>query len=226
MRLESQDNIPPLHSQWPERSKEILMHRLFLISTIVLSATFVSCAPTASAAGEPVILTPAQQQEICNADPRIGEDGMLIWGGEGDANSLSAPFAVTCPTVALASNGREVTVQASTLNGAIDVFTPSAFLLAYYADLRVRVTDTGILTADDPNEAPEALMDDVRGIEVIVTPQGGDAHRLVSRGTVTPYRFDARVPFTLTFRTGRAANPWPTVVMNPATGTVLAVKGR
>lgn len=151
---------------------------------------------------------------------------MLVWGTEDDANSLSAPFAVTCPTLALASNGREVTVQASTLKGAIDVFTPNAFLLAYYADLRIRVTEAGLLTADDPNEAPEALMDEVRGVEVIVTAQGGTAHRLVSRGVVTPYRFDARVPFTLNFRTGRAANPWPIVVMNPATGTVQAMKGR
>ncbi|MCP2012974.1 hypothetical protein L1280_000102 [Deinococcus sp. HSC-46F16] len=196
--------------------------RLPLAALLLLAA----CAPAASPVSEPTALSAEQVQALCAGNPRVGDRGLLLWGPPEEETSLPGPYDVTCPDVTLTHSGTEVTVRAATLGDALARFTEDAFLLAYYADLRVRLPGPGVVSADAPDEVPEALRDDLAGIDVTVTPQGGSPQALLSGGRLTPLRFDAALPLTVRIRTRRTVNPWPTVVLDPKAGTVRATLGR
>lgn len=202
-------------------------HRLFPFAALgSLLLALVACAPALEAPAEPVVLSAAQIGGICAANPRVTEGGVLLWGAEGEEASLPGPYDVTCPDAAFSHSGGQVTVRAATLAEALARFTEDAFLLSYYADLRVRLPEPGVVTADPPASVPEALRDDLGSIEVTVTPQGGESQRLLAGGQLTPRRFDPALLLTVQIRTRRTSNPWPVVVLDPRAGVVQATLGR
>lgn len=195
---------------------------------LLAACTLVACAPAAApvGVGDPATLGAEQLQALCAGNPRVGDRGLLLWGPPDEETSLPGPYAVTCPDVTLTHSGTEVTVQAATLPGALAHFAEDAFLLAYYADLRVRVPGPGVVTADSPEEVPEALRDDLAGIEVSVSVLGGAPQPLLRAGQLTPLRFDAALPLTVQIRTRHTVNPWPTVLLDPRSGSVRATLGQ
>ncbi|MDL2345811.1 hypothetical protein QOL99_16900 [Deinococcus sp. MIMF12] len=196
--------------------------RLFPGPLLLLAA----CAPAAAPGAEPTALGAEQTQALCAGHPRVGDRGLLLWGPPDEETSLPGPYAVTCPDVTLTHSGTEVTVRAATLPGALAYFSEDAFLLAYYADLRVRLPEPGVVSADAPDDLPENLRDEIAGIEVSVSVPGGAPQPLLRAGRLTPLRFDAALPLTVQIRTRRTVNPWPTVQLNPRSGTVRATLGR
>lgn len=195
--------------------------RLTLALPLLLSA----CAP---ALNEPTVLSAEQSGAICTSGPRVTDGGTLTWGTAGEERSLPAPYDITCPDGRYMNTGQEVTVQAPTLAAALARFSEDAFLLSYYGDLRVRMPEPDLITADPLSEVAEALRDsrEVLGLEVTVTPQGGTPQRLLYRGGLTPLRFDPALPLTIRIRTQGTPNPWPTVTLDPQTGTVRATLSR
>ncbi|MPY66216.1 hypothetical protein F8S09_05815 [Deinococcus sp. SDU3-2] len=199
------------HRQW-----------LFPWACLLLAA----CAPAAVPVGDPIVLSAEQVRGLCAGNPRVGDQGLLLWGPSEEETSLPGPYDVTCPDVTLTHSGTEVTVRAATLGDALARFTEDAFLLAYYADLRVRLPEPGVVSADSPAELPENLQGEIAGIDVTVTPQGGAPQLLLRAGKVTPLRVDSALPLTVQTKTSRTVNPWPTVVLDPQAGTVRATLGR
>lgn len=185
-----------------------------------------ACAPAAVPVSEPTALSAEQVRGLCAANPRVGDRGLLLWGPPEEETSLPGPYDVTCPDVTLTHSGSEVTVRAATLGNALARFTDDAFLLAYYADLRVRLPEPGVVSADAPEEVPEALRDDLDGIEVSVSVPGGTPQALLRAGKLTLLRFDPALPLTVQIRTRRTVNPWPTVWLDPRSGTVRATLGQ
>lgn len=204
-----------------------MSHTLTVVRSALVSLPLLlaSCAPSSVPVGEPVTLSADQTQSICAANPRVGNGGTLEWGAEEDATGLSAPYSLTCPDVSFTHDGQTVTVQAASLPQALARFKEDAFLLSYYADQRIRLSEDGTLTADPLSEVAEALQDEVRGVTVTMTAQGGTPQPLFVGGQVTPRKMDGRTPVRLQFTSSGTPIAWTTVVLNPD-GVVQATMGR
>ncbi|ANE43705.1 hypothetical protein SU48_07925 [Deinococcus puniceus] len=122
-------------------------------------------------------------------------------------------------------DGQTVTVRAASLTDALQTFADEALLLSYYADLRVRMPEPGLLTADPVQGVPDVLTEEVNAVTVTMTQAGKPPQPLLVRGLVTPQRFDLTSPVTIEIRAARTANPWPRVVLDPVNFTVTATLG-
>ncbi|GAA0516898.1 hypothetical protein GCM10008937_25520 [Deinococcus depolymerans] len=182
----------------------------------------VGCVPTSSVIPNDFTdFSDAQQAVICAASPRVGAMGILEYGTGAAAGSVPPDYALNCPDLRVTAERWTVTVWAPTLTSALAVFAPDADFLTYYADLRVRVTE-GQVTADPTDSVPEALLDEVRRVTVTVTPLGGAAQTVLRGGVVTPVTLEPGATHRIDIRTDGTPNPWPSVTLDPASGTVQA----
>lgn len=186
----------------------------------------VGCVPTSSVIPNDFTdFSDAQQAAICAASPRVGTMGILEYGTGAASGSVPPDYALNCPDLRVTAEGWTVTVWAPTLTAALAAFAPDAEFLTYYADLRVRVTD-GQVSADPIDSVPEALLDEVRRVTVTVTPLGGAAQPVLRGGVVTPITLEPGATYRIDIRTDRTPNPWPSVTLDPASGTVQAQLAR
>lgn len=196
--------------------------------TTALLLALTACAP-ALVPNTFTELSADEQARICAATPHVGDAGRLDYGagspeGTGEG-SVSPDYRLDCPDLRIRVDGQELTVTAETLDAALAVFNDSAFFLHYYADLRVRVADSRV-DADDPMTVPESLRDLVMPIVVTVTPLGGPARTLLSGGRVTPVTLEPGTIYRIDTRTRGTPNPWPSVTIDPQSGTIQATIGR
>ena len=186
----------------------------------------VGCVPTSSVIPNDFTdFSDAHQAAICAASPAVGAMGILEYGTGAAAGSVPPDYALNCPELRLNMERWTLTVWAPTLSAALAVFAPDAEFLTYYADLRVRVTD-GQVTADPTDSVPEALLDEVRRVTVTVTPLGGPAQPVLRGEVVTPVTLEPGATYRIDIRTDRTPNPWPSVTLDPASGTVKAQLAR
>lgn len=186
----------------------------------------VGCVPTSSVLPNDFTdFSDAQQATICAASPRVGAMGILEYGTGAAAGSVPPDYALNCPDLRVTAERWTVTVWAPTLTAALAAFIPEADFLTYYADLRVRVTD-GQVSADPIDSVPEALLDEVRRVTVTVTPLGGPPQTVLRGGVVTPVTLEPGATYRIEIRTDRTPNPWPSVTLDPASGTVQAQLAR
>ncbi|GGR59951.1 hypothetical protein GCM10008959_22200 [Deinococcus seoulensis] len=186
----------------------------------------VGCVPTSSVIpNEFTDFSDAQQAAICAASPRVGPMGILEYGTGEAAGSVPPDYTLNCPDLRVNMERWTVTVWAPTLNAALAAFVPEAEFLTYYADLRVRVTETQV-SADPIDSVPEPLLDEVRRVTVTVTPLGGAAQPVLRGGVVTPVTLEPGATYRIDIRTDRTPNPWPSVTLDPASGTVQAQLAR
>lgn len=195
----------------------------------VLSSLLGGCAP-AAVQNTFTDLSTEDQARICAAGPRVGEGGALEYGVGAGAGSVPPDYTLNCPDLRVQAEGRTLSVWAPTLAAALAVFRDDAYFLSYYADLRVRPSD-GRVDADLPTDVPEALQAEFAQISVTVTPLAGSAPAgpplaLVSRGQVTPVTLEPGTAYRIETRTRGSANPWPSVTLDPASGTVQATLQR
>ncbi|WP_189099668.1 hypothetical protein [Deinococcus knuensis] len=186
----------------------------------------VGCVPTSSVIpNEFTDFSDAQQAAICAASPRVGPMGILEYGTGEAAGSVPPDYTLNCPDLRVNMERWTVTVWAPTLNATLAAFAPEAEFLTYYADLRVRVTETQV-SADPIDSVPEPLLDEARRVTVTVTPLGGAAQPVLRGGVVTPVTLDPGATYRIDIRTDRTPNPWPSVTLDPASGTVQAQLAR
>lgn len=197
-------------------------------AALILALVLPSCAPTATrtaVTGTPTTLDPATLAEACAGQPRVDSEGVLLWGdtGPGEEVRLPAPYDIRCPDRTFRNlDGMVVTVQSPSVTQSLGHFPPDSYLLAYYADLRVRFPAPGVIEVDDPRTLPEALQGDIQDIEIVVIPAGGAAQVLLRGLTRSSVTLPPTQAFTVTIRTGRHPNPWPQVFIDPTSGTVRA----
>lgn len=162
--------------------------------------------------------------EVCAAHPQVDAYGSLAWG-ENRLEGKSMPYDLTCPNMHIWTAGPTVMVKASTISQALAAFTEEAFLMSYFADLRVRYDGAGHLTADPVRDVGGSLLDDIFRIKVTVTPRGGAPHLLLQNAMPFPITLPPDQAFTLVFDTGDLPNPWPRIEIDPANGLVTALLG-
>ena len=186
----------------------------------------VGCVPTSSVIpNEFTDFSDGQQAAICAASPRVGAMGILEYGTGAATGRVPPDYALNCPDLRVTAERWTVTGWAPTLTAALAAFIPEADFLTYYADLRVRVTDTQV-SADPIDSVPEALLDEVRRVTVTVTLLGGPAQAVLRGGVVTPVTLEPGATYRIEIRTDRTPNPWPSVTLDPASGTVQAQLAR
>ncbi|MGM9319529.1 hypothetical protein [Deinococcus aquaticus] len=180
----------------------------------------VGCVPTSSVIPSDFTdFSDAQQAAICAASPRVGPMGILEYGTGAAAGSVPPDYALNCPDLRVTAERWTVTVWAPTFTAALAAFLPEADFLTYYADLRVRVTD-GQVTADPTDSVPEILRPEVSRVTVTVTPLGGPPQTVLRGGVVTPVTLEPGTTYRIEIRTAGTPNPWPSVTLDPASGTV------
>ena len=165
-----------------------------------------------------------EQARICAAGPQVSEGGTLECGEGRAAGSVNPDYTLNCPELRVQVEGRALTVWAPTLAAALAVFRDEAYFLSYYAELRVRPSD-GRVDADPPADIPEALQAEFAQVTVTVTPLGGQAQPLLSRGQLTPVILEPGTAYRIDILTRGTPNPWPNVTVDPASGTVQATLG-
>ncbi|MFK7602326.1 hypothetical protein ACI3L1_08955 [Deinococcus sp. SM5_A1] len=146
---------------------------------------------------------------------------MLIWNDGTDTTSHEAPYLLSCPEFAIKNDGATLMVQGSTLQKALTRFDPTAYFVAYYADLFLRFPEEGVVSADSIESVPEVLMDNVRRVRVTATQAGKSEMILIKSAQVTPVRYDPAQPLKLIVR-GDGPTPWPEVTIEASKGLIIA----
>lgn len=188
--------------------------RVFLL----LATALVGCAPAYTANPERV-LSGDEAAAVCAAGPRVTDRSVLLYGPADGDTSLPPDYTLQCPELYIRAKGRVVTVRARDLAAALATFDGQAFVLSYYADLRVR---PGADRVDaDPPDVSEELRDEVNQVTVTVLASDGVPRPLLAGGQVTPVALPAG-PYLIRTEAGRSANPWPSVFLDPEHGIVVA----
>lgn len=187
------------------------------------------CAPAVSREplGTPdtaVVLTEAERGAACRTG-RVGLEGELRWQGEGGASDVQiGRYDVRCEDRAFSLEGDVLRVQARTFADALALFDEDAFLLAYFADLRVDASTPGRLDVRNLSEVPGSLIDDVRGVTITVVRPDGTRAALLSNLAVTPVVYDPERPVDLYFETTRAVVVWSRVTLDVKRGLIVAYR--
>lgn len=192
---------------------------------LALGIGLVACAPaqTREKLSGDAPFTPMGQEAavICAGQPRIAENGVLIWNDGPDEIPQQAPYLLSCPEFAIKNDGATLLVQGRTLQDALTHFDPGAYFLSYYADLFLRFPEEGLVSADSLESVPEVLMDNVRRVRVTAS-QAGKAEMILIKGAqVTPVRYDPAQPLKLILR-GDGPSPWPEVTVEASKGLIIA----
>lgn len=197
-----------------------------LVLPPLLFGTLSACAPAVRTQEAPDLLSTTESATICAAQPRVGDGGFLIWGAaDGTGGGRGGGYTLDCPALKIVYDGQTVTVRAASLAEALNVFADEALLMSYYGDLRVRMPEPGLLTADPVAGVPDVLADEVNGVTVTVTQAGKPPLPLLVRGVITPQRFDLTSPVIVDIRAAKSANAWPRVVLDPVNFMVTATLG-
>lgn len=172
-------------------------------------------------------LTPAHAQDtidagaVCAGTPHIEDNGTLAWS-DNPFDSAAAPYDVQCARAAFRSDGKNVIVQAASLTDAVNLFDETTFFFVYYADLKIKLDDKGVLTADPIRGLTmDRLNDGAFRTVITVTPRGGPPHLLLKDGIIKPFTLTDQT-VTVAIQQPDAPPAWPTVVLNPRTNTITA----
>lgn len=192
---------------------------------LALAVGLVACSP-AQTRGKlsnegPFTSEGQESAAICTNEPRVGVGGSLIWNDGTDTASHEAPYLLSCPEFAIKNDGATLMVQDSTLQKALTRFDPTAYFVAYYADLLLRFPEEGLVSADSIESVPEALMDNVRRVRVTANQAGKSEMILIKSAQVTPVRYDPAQPLKLIVR-GDGPSPWPQVTIEASKGLIIA----
>lgn len=180
-----------------------------------------ACLSLGSALAQSETFDPAV---VCTQNPQISVRGILLWGEDHEYVRDDA-FSLNCPSLSFGSNGKVVTVKASDIFKALAAFENDAYLLSYYEDLRVRIKPDGTVTADPVRNVNMDMITEVSRILVTVTPTGGEPQVILKNAMPYVVKLSPEQAFTITTDTLDLPNPWPTVVVDPATGMIKATIG-
>lgn len=183
-----------------------------------------SCAPgvsgplTSDTLFEP---SPVQAQAICPS-VRASENG-LTWRGAAGIKGQVPPYLLRCPDFTLSDDAQVLSIQAGSLDAALHLFADDAYALTYLADQRLRFPEAGLISADPWTNLDDVTQERELGVSVRVTAAGGQSGLLLSRGKVTPLRYDPQQPVTLEILNNPALN-WRKYQIEAARGLVRAYR--
>jgi len=184
------------------------------------------CAPSISTpltTSEAFAPTETERATIC-ASVKITENG-LRWTvpGQSVPEDRVPPYTLRCPKFAISETEKALTLQAPTLDAALNLFTDEAYFLVYDADQRVRFPAPGVISADPWTDLDPVLQEQHLGVSVKVTAEGGSPQLLLNRGQITPLNYDPKKPLLIELN-GNTALIWRKVQIEAARGLVQAFR--